>query len=209
MPEMDGYEATAEIRRREEGLSSRTVIIAMTANALEGEREKCLDAGMDDYLSKPVKAEVLGRKLEQWTKPIAEPCAGERSTGANVVVDNGELSLDLSVLTGLRQFQEPGKPDLVGELIDLFLEDTAVHLKVLREAVAKKNGKEVRRVAHLLKGSSANIGAGPMAALYESLEKTEFTNGDSDSLLLKLEHEFERVNEALTAEQQRFQEVRQ
>jgi PAS domain S-box-containing protein len=204
MPEMDGYEATAEIRRREKGLSSRTVIIAMTAHALEGEREKCLEAGMDDYLSKPVKSDVLSRKMEQWIKPAGEPLSE-----ANVVVDKEISALDLSVLDGLREIQQPGEPDLVTELIDLFLEDTAVQLKVLRKALSKNNTKEVRRLAHLLKGSSANIGAGPMAALYESLEKTEFNNGDAGTLLAKLEHEFKRVNKALRAERQRPEELTQ
>jgi CheY-like chemotaxis protein len=204
MPEMDGYEATVEIRRREKGLSSRTVIIAMTAHALEGEREKCLEAGMDDYLSKPVKSDVLSRKMEQWIKPAGEPLSE-----ANVVVDKEISALDLSVLAGLREIQQPGEPDLVTELIDLFLEDTAVQLKVLRKALSKNNTKEVRRLAHLLKGSSANIGAGPMAALYESLEKTEFNNGDAGTLLAKLEHEFKRVNKALRAERQRPEELTQ
>lgn len=208
MPDMDGYEATAEIRRREEGLSNRTVIIAMTAHALEGEREKCLDAGMDDYLSKPVKSDVLCRMLEKWIKPAGEPPGCERSSEANVVVDKDKPgALDLSVLAALREIQQPGKPDLVTELIDLFLEDTAVQLKMLREAVANDNAKEVRRVAHLLKGSSANIGAGPMAALYGSLEKTEFKNGDAGTLLVKLECEFERVNKALSAERRQPQEL--
>jgi PAS domain S-box-containing protein len=209
MPEMDGYQATAEIRRREESLSSRTVIIAMTAHALEGSRQKCLDAGMDDYLSKPVKLDVLCQKLEQWIKSKDEPPECERSSEANVVLDKGTPgALNLTVLAGLREIQQPGKPDLVTELIDLYLEDTAVQLKVLREAVSKNNTKEVRRVAHLLKGSSANIGAGPMAALYGSLEKTEFKNGDGDALLVKLEFEFTRVNTALRAERRRPQELK-
>ncbi len=210
MPVMDGYEATAEIRRREESLASRTVIIAMTAHALEGERERCLDAGMDDYLSKPVKSDVLRRKLEQWLEPTGEPSDCEGSTEPNEVVDRGQLTaLNPAVLAGLREIQQPGEPDLVTELIDLFLEDTATQLKVLSGAVLKNNTAEMRRVAHLLKGSSANIGAERLAAIYASLEKTEFRNGDAGVMLAKLEREFRRVDEALRAERQPAQEVKQ
>ncbi|MDX6614726.1 MAG: two-component system, sensor histidine kinase and response regulator [Blastocatellia bacterium] len=201
MPELDGYEATAEIRRREEGLSHGTIVIAMTAHALAGEREKCLAAGMDDYLSKPVKLDVLCRMLEQWLKPTAGALHCEPTDQPQSGIETAKLeAVDLSVLAGLREIQQPGKPDLVTELIDLFMADSAIQLRILRQAVAQGDTKEVRRLAHLLKGSSANIGAGPLADLYESFEKTEMKNGDGVALMAKLDQEVEGVNRALQAE---------
>ena len=112
-------------------------------------------------------------------------------------------TLDPSVLGAYREFQQPGEPDFVTELIDLFLDDTTSHLKGLREAVSKNDGDEIRRVAHLLKGSSGNIGAGPMATLYEELEeRRDLEIGDALTLLARIEIEFERVRDALETERQ-------
>ena len=214
MPVMNGFETTEEIRRREStqqtngpGLpgtlnARRTIIIAMTADALEGDREKCLAAGMDDYLSKPIRSDELRLKLEQWTKPTNTPLGGKQN-GSKVKPPafTGELSvIDLSVLAGHREIQQPDQADFVTELIDLFLKDTVSHLKILREAVSKNDDNELRRVAHMLKGGSANIGAARMTALYEELETKKLAKGEAATLVSKIENEFEGVREALNAE---------
>jgi two-component system sensor histidine kinase/response regulator len=110
--------------------------------------------------------------------------------------------ISLSVLEGLRKFQQTGEPDFITELIDLFLTDTALQLEFLRVAVSNNNVPEVRRLAHLVKGSSGNIGAGGMAELCQEMEKLEKA---SATLLAKLEEEFLQVAKAFKA--QRREEV--
>ncbi|MCU1267241.1 MAG: putative Histidine kinase (modular protein) [Acidobacteria bacterium] len=197
MPEMDGFAATAEVRRRE-GADRHTTIIAMTANALEGDEEKCLAAGMDDYLTKPVSSTLLLAKLEQWTKATGDISIAIEHT---VPADNSRSSaIDPSQLAALREIQQPGQPDFVTELIDLFLEETETHLEALRQASANNDATEVRRLAHLLKGSSANIGARKIAALYAEMEGNVQTNGEGTRLLARIEMEFAAVRKALQAE---------
>jgi HPt (histidine-containing phosphotransfer) domain-containing protein len=110
-------------------------------------------------------------------------------------------SVDPSVLGAYRELQQPGGPDFVTELIDLFLDDTTSQLRRLRAAVSNKDGDEIRRVAHLLKGSSGNIGAGRMAKLFEELEEQRDSNTeDTPNLLARIEIEFELVREVLQTE---------
>jgi PAS domain S-box-containing protein len=202
MPEMDGFTATAEIRRRE-GDARHTTIIAMTANALDGDNEKCLVAGMDDYISKPVKAQILRQKLELWTPAGQSVSLGNGLNEALAGVDKTkDKVIDPVQLASLRAMQEPGKADFVTELIDLFVNETISNRKVLHEAVASKDMSEIRRLTHFLMGSSANIGALQMTALYEQLGGTDGTDGDRESLLAKLDKQFELVCEALNAERQ-------
>jgi two-component system sensor histidine kinase/response regulator len=112
-------------------------------------------------------------------------------------------TVDPSVLGAYRELQQPGGPDFVTELIDLFLDDTTSQLKGLRTAVSKNDRDEIRRVAHLLKGSSGNIGAGPIAKLYEELEEQrDFDNEVALTLLARIEVEFELVREALETERE-------
>ena len=121
-----------------------------------------------------------------------------------MTLNTAKLStLDPSVLAGYREIQQPGRPDFVTELIDLFLDDTTSRLKGLRAAVSKNDGDEIRRVAHLLRGSSGNIGAGLLATLYNELEELrDHDNGEAQTLLARIEIEFELVRQALETERQ-------
>jgi len=198
MPEMDGFAATAEIRRRE-GTARHTAIIAMTANALDGDDQRCLAAGMDDYLSKPVKSDVLRLKLERWIKPgpVGDGPSGDKEPGQSI---RGSV-IDQAQLAGLRAIQQPGETDFVAELIDLFLDGATSDLKALHEAQVNDDAVESHRVAHRLKGSSANMGAMGLAALCGKLEGKESTK-NMDDLMGQLDNEFERVREALKLEQE-------
>lgn len=114
--------------------------------------------------------------------------------------NNDQVNIDLSVLASLRDFQQPGEADFVTELIDLFLSDTTTQIEFLRIAVATNDVNERRRLAHLLKGSSANMGARRMAELYEAMEKNVLADSTAHSQFMMLEHEFEQVGKVLNAE---------
>src|SRR5205085_7426240 len=124
MPQMDGYAATTEIRRREReqgAAARRTPIVAMTAHALEGDAEKCLAAGMDDYSPKPVTVQRLEAVLTHWC-PQTGPGAPDEA-------------VDARALAALRDLHGEGRPDLLAELIAIYLRDTTPRLAALHEAV--------------------------------------------------------------------------
>ncbi len=196
MPEMDGFEATAEIRRRE-GDARHTTIIAVTANALDGDRQKCLDAGMDDYLSKPLKIEPLRQKLEQWIGSFSRKSDTLPELLQNVSENNLQKIVDLSVLEAYKDYQQPGQPDLVDKFIGLFVNDTTLRLSTLRQAVVDADTGTIKSETHNLKGAAGNIGALRMVGICKELEQkaSEFTN--ADVLISQLESEFKQAVEVL------------
>jgi CheY-like chemotaxis protein len=175
MPEMDGYEATAEIRRIEEGQDRRTPVIAMTANAMQGDREEALGVEMDGYVPKPVKAEESEAVLGRWISVEEEReklVGGAADTGMGEG-PGGEAStikvLDRSVLSGLRELQEEDEGDILSELVGLFLADVPPQLVTLGEAARAGDARSVERIAHSLKDSCGNMGAARLGAVCAEL----------------------------------------
>ncbi len=145
MPQMDGYQATKIIRELE-GEDRHTPIVAMTANALGGDRKKCMEAGMDDYMSKPIKVDTLAAVIAKW-----------------------DVSLDQAVLESLREMGD-GNNKLLKDVISRFLEDTPSRLQTIHQAAEDKDAKELEKATHSLKGSSGNVGAKGLWAICEKIE---------------------------------------
>ena len=180
MPEMDGYETTRRIRKREREesapLGSRVHIIAMTANALQGDREKCLAAGMDDYISKPVRAAELKLALEQWRlNRLGESTASLAE--AERLTPNSVQHIDLDRLRDAGNHD----PQQIRDLIDLYLSEAETDLLALTPAIEADSHAQVARLAHRLFGASVTCGMVPLAAALRNLERTAH-EGDSSQM---------------------------
>jgi PAS domain S-box-containing protein len=211
MPEMDGLEATRAIHQSGDA-EQRPRIIAMTANAMQGDREECLAVGMDDYLTKPIQVQALQQALEragEWVRRRTTPLQAPHSLSEpvsppldNEGQDEAMPALDPVVLAELRQFQGEGEPDIMQELAAAFTIETPRLLEAMRRAVTEKQPESLRRAAHNLKGSSSNLGAHTLAALSAELEaigKQGIVEGAAE-LITRVEREYLRVCQALAAE---------
>ena len=165
MPVMDGYEATGAIRRSEQARGGRTPIIAMTASAMEGDRERCLAAGMDDYLSKPLRADAVAAVLARWVEvaPPAQP--------RPAVEDPSGGELDPQILANLVEMDEQSGFTLLDEVVQLLQRDTPPRLAQMQEAVQTGDYAGLKEAAHALRGSAATVGATAMAAITWQLEE--------------------------------------
>ncbi|HEY2908702.1 MAG TPA: response regulator, partial [Gemmataceae bacterium] len=190
MPHVDGFEATRMIREKEAGTETHTPIVAMTAHAMVGDRERCIAAGMDEYLSKPVHRLELLRILA-WaaSSSIAAPAITPPPTDLPALDRDGAVD------------RLGGDRELFDEVAALFTTDAPVLLEQLRSALAAGDSSSVKRTAHTLKGSAGYVGGGPAAAAALDLE----TIGASNNLAFapeafeRLEREIDRLIAELSA----------
>jgi PAS domain S-box-containing protein len=192
MPEMDGLQATARIREKEQGTGRHIPIIALTAHAMKGDRDVCLNAGMDDYISKPLKADELLAAME---RVVARHREISEATDARPN-DKGEVFDREQTLAGV-----DADMDLLDEVVGLFLEEYPKTMEEIRDAIAGADPHRLNRAAHALKGSVSNFGARnavDLALRLESMGKDEKLGG-AGAVYSSLAEELERLSKALKA----------
>ena len=170
MPEVDGYEATRRIREREAASDGgRVTIVAMTAHAMAGDRERCLAAGMDDYLSKPLRADEVDAVLDRWLADGLAPAAaardGEPQTGSPAWLDRPPLDEDR-----FNDLHRDFPPEIVREVVESFIDSTPTIIERIVLAAEGVDHVEVTQGAHRLKGGCLAVGAGVLNDLASDLE---------------------------------------
>jgi two-component system sensor histidine kinase/response regulator len=196
MPVMDGYEATAAIRHLIEGRDNHLPIIALTANAMQGDRQRCLDAGMDDFLPKPYSLTQLKATLARWL-PDAHMGQGHEIS-ANTPAEDRSISpssLNMKQLETFRELDPSGSMNLAKEIVRTFLESAPQRVAHIEQAIVSGDSEILGQAAHALKSSSANVGAETLSGLYQQLEKygRECRIDEARALLDQIRKEHERA----------------
>jgi CheY-like chemotaxis protein len=181
MPVMDGFSATAAIRNLASD-RKEIPIIALTANAIAGDRERCIAAGMQDYLSKPISVDKLYRTLEKWLPADAD-------------------AVDPSSLDSIRNLRGVGGEKMVRDVVDLYLESSSSLVEDLCSGLSQGDAEAVRQDAHALKSSSQNVGANALATLSQKLEEMGRSGEleDTDRYKVELDKLYPRTVLALKA----------
>jgi len=208
MPQVDGFQATAAIRDKERGTGRHLPIIALTAHAMRGDRERCLNAGMDGYLTKPIRAEDVYRTLEEFTS-VKVAHGTVRSTVPTGDTTECQGPINQQALNRLRALETRGRGTFLQDIIRAYLKSAPERLAALGLAARKGDANEVERCAHSYRGMSATLGADRVAALCQSVETlaaTGYVDGFAP-LLDSLAQELVLVRAALESEAAESPEV--
>jgi CheY-like chemotaxis protein len=202
MPEMDGFEATAAIRRHEAGTRRHTPIIALTANAIEGDREYCLRAGMDDYLPKPVSRKGLQTMLARWGRSRSRIGAGVEGRTAETASAGNTSALCADALGRLRDLESEADRGVVQRVMARFLENSPGLLQALRQGMADRDVDRIRAASHTLKSTSAVVGATVLAERCATLEALarQGCRDDAVPLVESILQEYQSVRPAVEAQ---------
>jgi signal transduction histidine kinase/CheY-like chemotaxis protein/HPt (histidine-containing phosphotransfer) domain-containing protein len=210
MPRRDGYEATQELRRRERAEGARRLpVIALTANAMEGDRERCLQAGMDDYLPKPLRPSALVATLARWLPPAAGAAAPpapasaaerpERAAPAPGPGPDGPGGAGEPLMRDVLAMEAAGQAGLAQKVAGLYLETTPRQIRELHDAIDRGDAAALGDVAHALKSSTAMLGALRLSELFRELEAhgRAASIGPAAQRMAEVEAEFARVRAAI------------
>ena len=201
MPEMDGFEATRLIRTpATRALNPRIPIVAVTADAMAGDCQKCIEAGMDDYLSKPVEPGKLARMLDKWLGPATQERRAQQeqtvdAAGPSVAPESGPAVFDHVALLGRLM----GNQALAGKVVDLFLEAAPSHVANMRRQLAVRDGPVARREAHALKGAAATASAPVLQGLALQAEQAAGAGewARIEEILPRMEEQLQRLKTAI------------
>ena len=201
MPEIDGLEATRLIRQRQlagdqKNYSRRIIIIAMTANAMQGDHEKCLAAGMDDYLAKPVRPKDVRDMVEKWGGKLAAECLPPETSPGSSPAEN--VPVDMACISDLTD----GNMDSLRELVEMFMKQTHQQFAQMAEAIQAQNADSVRRLAHSCAGASATLGMTQLVPKLRQLEQLGATGAVAAAgpIYQAAQQEFVRIQEFLTTQ---------
>ncbi|MBP1910710.1 response regulator [Methanolobus bombayensis] len=190
MPEMDGLEATKAIRYSEPPVLKRDIpIIAMTAHAMKGDKEKCLEAGMNDYISKPVSLQSLQKIMQKWETTVNKDAYGVDDSSMELETQSDEVVFDSQHLMENMM----GDTEMIRKIIEIFLMDAPEQIKGLKKSMDEDNLEKLSEFAHKIKGSSVNIGGISLSNCAGKIEKAAMKGELEEvrSLFPEIEKEFE------------------
>jgi two-component system, sensor histidine kinase and response regulator len=192
MPEMDGFDATRAIRAREQTTGGHLPIVAMTAHAMQGDRERCLAAGMDDYLTKPVRRDSLADTISHWLGGASAPVEAPLSPP----------ELDLAAMQELRLLEAEGQAGLVADVVRLFGEQGRELIGQIRAAALAGEVRALEAGLHAFKGTAASVGALELAAHCLAFEQMagSLTPATAGPMLAELERRYQRAHSLLSRE---------